>query len=148
MKQMIPLTLMVTVLCSATPARADETKGGAQPAAVRKRTKTVIPIFRLSGTITEKPAPEDAPSTLAVVGRYLLTPTIFEMLEKTGRGAGGEIQLTDAIADLLGKEVVYAFPFSGKRYDCGSKLGYVQATIDAAREDPEILAALGGRPLI
>jgi UTP--glucose-1-phosphate uridylyltransferase len=98
--------------------------------------------------IIEKPAPQDAPSTLAVVGRYLLTPTIFEMLEKTGRGAGGEIQLTDAIADLLGKEVVYAFRFAGKRYDCGSKLGYVQATIDAAKEDPEILAALGGRPLI
>jgi len=97
--------------------------------------------------IVEKPAPQDAPSTLAVVGRYVLTPTIFEMLERTGRGAGGEIQLTDAIADLLVKEAVYAFHFAGKRYDCGSKLGYVQANIDAAKEDPDILAALGGRPL-
>ena len=97
--------------------------------------------------IVEKPAPQDAPSTLAVVGRYVLTPTIFEMLERTGRGAGGEIQLTDAISDLLVKEAVYAFHFAGKRYDCGSKLGYVQANIDAAKEDPDILAALGGRSL-
>jgi UTP--glucose-1-phosphate uridylyltransferase len=92
--------------------------------------------------IVEKPQPENAPSTLAVVGRYLLTPAIFDMLEHTGRGAGGEIQLTDAIADLLSHEEVYAFRFKGKRYDCGSKLGYIQATIDVAREDPEIRAAL------
>ena len=98
--------------------------------------------------IVEKPDPIDAPSTLAVVGRYLLTPTIFRMLEKTGRGAGGEIQLTDAIADLLIEEPVYAFRFAGKRYDCGSKLGYIQATLDVARADPEIIEALGGRPLI
>lgn len=98
--------------------------------------------------IVEKPDPIDAPSTLAVVGRYLLTPTIFRMLEKTGRGAGGEIQLTDAIADLLIEEPVYAFRFAGKRYDCGSKLGYIQATLDVAKADPEIIEALGGRPLI
>jgi UTP--glucose-1-phosphate uridylyltransferase len=98
--------------------------------------------------IVEKPDPQDAPSTLAVVGRYLLTPAIFRMLEKTGRGAGGEIQLTDAIADLLIEEPVYAFRFAGKRYDCGSKLGYIQATLDVAKADPEIIEALGGRPLI
>lgn len=97
--------------------------------------------------IVEKPDPKDAPSTLAVVGRYLLTPKIFGMLEKTGRGAGGEIQLTDAIADLLGHEPVYAFRFSGRRHDCGSKLGYIQAMLDVARSDPEITRALGGESL-
>ena len=80
--------------------------------------------------IVEKPRPQNAPSTLAVVGRYLLSPTIFAKLENTGRGAGGEIQLTDAIADLLGEEPVYAYEFEGKRYDCGSKLGYLQATVE------------------
>jgi UTP--glucose-1-phosphate uridylyltransferase len=79
--------------------------------------------------IVEKPKPEDAPSDLAVVGRYLLAPEIFDKLENTGRGAGGEIQLTDAIADLLSDAAIYAFSFSGERFDCGSKLGYLQATI-------------------
>lgn len=79
--------------------------------------------------IVEKPKPEDAPSNLAVVGRYLLAPEIFDKLETTGRGAGGEIQLTDAIADLLEDASVYAYSFSGERYDCGSKLGYLQATV-------------------
>lgn len=77
--------------------------------------------------IVEKPAPEDAPSNLAVVGRYLLNPEIFDKLENTGRGAGGEIQLTDAIADLLEESPVYAYPFTGVRYDCGSKAGYLKA---------------------
>ncbi|HET7931294.1 MAG TPA: UTP--glucose-1-phosphate uridylyltransferase GalU [Rhodanobacteraceae bacterium] len=80
--------------------------------------------------IVEKPRPQNAPSTLAVVGRYLLSPTIFEKLEHTGRGAGGEIQLTDAIADLLADESVHAYQFEGKRYDCGSKIGYLQATVE------------------
>jgi UTP--glucose-1-phosphate uridylyltransferase len=79
--------------------------------------------------IVEKPKPEDAPSNSAVVGRYLLAPQIFDKLEKTGRGAGGEIQLTDGIADLLGESPVYAYSFNGTRYDCGSKLGYLQATV-------------------
>jgi UTP--glucose-1-phosphate uridylyltransferase len=79
--------------------------------------------------IVEKPDPADAPSDLAVVGRYLLAPEIFDKLETTGRGAGGEIQLTDAIADLLNDLPVYAFSFSGERFDCGNKLGYLQATI-------------------
>ncbi len=98
--------------------------------------------------IVEKPAPADAPSTLAVVGRYLLTPKIFDLLEATGRGAGGEIQLTDAISGLLEYEPVQAYRFQGTRYDCGSKLGYVRATIDAARHDPEIASALQGDKLI
>ncbi|MEZ5566161.1 MAG: UTP--glucose-1-phosphate uridylyltransferase GalU [Gammaproteobacteria bacterium] len=92
--------------------------------------------------IVEKPAPEVAPSRLAVVGRYLLTPAIFDLLESTGRGAGGEIQLTDGIAGLLQTEAVYALPFAGRRYDCGSKLGYIQATVDYALEDPDLAAPL------
>ena len=79
--------------------------------------------------IVEKPAPDKAPSNLAVVGRYLLAPEIFTKLETTGRGAGGEIQLTDAIADLLAEQPVYAYSFTGDRYDCGSKLGYLKATV-------------------
>jgi len=80
--------------------------------------------------IVEKPKPDVAPSTLAVVGRYILTPGIYARLEKTQRGAGGEIQLTDGIAALLDEESVYAYAFEGKRYDCGSKLGYLEATVE------------------
>lgn len=80
--------------------------------------------------IVEKPKPADAPSDLGVVGRYVLTPTIFQHLERIGRGAGGEIQLTDGIAALMKEEPVYAYRFTGKRYDCGSKLGYLQATVE------------------
>jgi UTP--glucose-1-phosphate uridylyltransferase len=89
-------------------------------------------------SIVEKPAPADAPSNLAVVGRYLLTPRIFEKLEQTREGAGGEIQLTDAIAALLEDEPVIAYPFQGKRYDCGSKLGYLQANVEFGLAHPEI----------
>ena len=88
--------------------------------------------------IVEKPKPADAPSDLAVVGRYLLSATIFDQLQKIGRGAGGEIQLTDGIAALLGDEPVYAYRFSGKRYDCGSKLGYLEATVEYALRHPEL----------
>jgi len=80
--------------------------------------------------IVEKPKPEQAPSNLAVVGRYLLTPGVYDRLATTGRGAGGEIQLTDGIAALLGEETVYAYAFEGRRYDCGSKLGYLEATVE------------------
>ncbi|MDD5274656.1 MAG: UTP--glucose-1-phosphate uridylyltransferase GalU [Methylovulum sp.] len=80
--------------------------------------------------IVEKPKPEVAPSNLAVVGRYILTPAIFDKIKNTGRGAGGEIQLTDAIADLLEDEKVLAYKFAGKRYDCGSKLGFLIATVE------------------
>jgi UTP--glucose-1-phosphate uridylyltransferase len=79
--------------------------------------------------IVEKPAPDAAPSNLAVIGRYVLTPAIFEHLARIRPGAGGEIQLTDAIASLLAEERVLAYRFEGRRYDCGSKLGYLQATV-------------------
>jgi UTP--glucose-1-phosphate uridylyltransferase len=92
--------------------------------------------------IVEKPAPEDAPTNSAVVGRYLLAPEIFEKLETTGRGAGGEIQLTDAIADLLEDAPVYAYSFKGVRYDCGNKLGYLKATVDYGLEHPDMGEAL------
>ena len=80
--------------------------------------------------IVEKPKPQDAPSNLAVVGRYLLTPAVYAKLATIGRGAGGEIQLTDGIAALMADEAVYAYAFEGKRYDCGSKLGYLEATVE------------------
>ncbi len=88
--------------------------------------------------IVEKPLPEVARSNLAVVGRYILTPAIFKHLEQIPRGAGGEIQLTDAIEKLLCDEQVLAYRFQGKRYDCGSKLGYLQATVEYALEHPEL----------
>jgi len=81
-------------------------------------------------SIIEKPAPEIAPSNLAVIGRYILTPAIFDKLEKTQKGAGNEIQLTDAIAELLHDESVSAFEFEGTRYDCGAKLGFLIATVE------------------
>jgi UTP--glucose-1-phosphate uridylyltransferase len=80
--------------------------------------------------IVEKPAPEVAPTTLAVAGRYILTPGIFRELENIPRGVGGEIQLTDGIAQLLRREKVFAYRYDGTRYDCGSKLGFLQATVD------------------
>ena len=89
-------------------------------------------------SIVEKPKPDDAPSTLAVVGRYILTPTIFAHLERIGLGSGGEIQLTDGIAALMSEEAVYAHRFAGKRYDCGSKLGYLQATVEYALAHPSL----------
>src|SRR5580698_5615965 len=89
-------------------------------------------------SIVEKPKPADAPSNLAVVGRYVLTASIFEHLARIGRGAGGEIQLTDGIAAMMGEEAVYAYRFSGKRYDCGSKLGYLQATVEYALGHPSL----------
>ncbi len=93
--------------------------------------------------IVEKPKPADAPSNLAVVGRYILTPRIFELLETTERGAGGEIQLTDAIAALLKEEQVLAYQFKGTRYDCGSKLGYLKATVEYALKHGELSDEFG-----
>ena len=94
-------------------------------------------LTQLSG-IVEKPAPADAPSTLAVAGRYILTPRIFEELKTTPKGAGGEIQLTDAIAQLLSKEKVFAYRYHGTRYDCGSKLGFLQATVDLGEHHSQV----------
>ena len=96
-------------------------------------------ITRIHG-IVEKPDPHVAPSNLGVVGRYILTPAIFDLLENTAQGSGGEIQLTDAIAALLKKETVMALQFQGKRYDCGSKLGYLEATLAYALKHPEVAA--------
>jgi len=90
--------------------------------------------------IVEKPKSEDAPSTLGVVGRYILTPRIFEILESTGKGAGGEYQLTDAISTLLDEQVVNAYRFDGVRYDCGSKEGFLEATVEYALKHPEMEA--------
>ena len=88
--------------------------------------------------IVEKPKPDKAPSNLAVVGRYLLTPRVFDHLERIGEGTGGEIQLTDGIARLMHHEAVYAYRFAGKRFDCGNKLGYLQANVEYALQHPEL----------
>jgi len=86
----------------------------------------------------EKPKPEETSSNIAIVGRYILTPSIFDCLTRVKRGAGNEIQLTDAIASQLEREVVFAYEFEGKRYDCGSKLGYLEATVEYALKHPEL----------
>jgi UTP--glucose-1-phosphate uridylyltransferase len=93
-------------------------------------------------SIVEKPPPEEAPSTLAVVGRYILTPTIFPLLAALEPGRGGEIQLTDAIAKLLGRERVLAMRLRGRRYDCGSKFGYLKASVELGLKHPETGAEL------
>ena len=93
-------------------------------------------LVEVSG-IVEKPAPESAPSTLAVAGRYILTPGIFTEIEAQQQGVGGEIQLTDAIASLMRREKVFAYRYEGTRYDCGSKLGFLQATVDLGKQHPE-----------
>ena len=88
--------------------------------------------------IVEKPAPEVAPSRMGVAGRYILTPAIFEHIRRQATGVGGEIQLTDGISSLLGEEEVYAFQYQGKRYDCGSKEGFLEATVELALQHPEV----------
>ena len=94
-------------------------------------------LMEVSG-IVEKPSSDKAPSNVAVVGRYILTPRIFSLLEKTQRGAGNEIQLTDAIADLLEEQRVLSYNFDGRRFDCGSKLGYLKAQVEFALEHDEV----------
>jgi UTP--glucose-1-phosphate uridylyltransferase len=126
-----------SVLGVQTVAREDTDKYGivaAQP--LEERVSRVE-------RIVEKPRPEVAPSTLAVVGRYLLTPAVYRRLETTGRGAGGEIQLTDGIAALLTEETVLAYAFEGRRYDCGSKLGYLEATVEFGLRHPELGRSFG-----
>jgi UTP--glucose-1-phosphate uridylyltransferase len=95
------------------------------------------PNLDLVDSIVEKPAPDLAPSTLAVVGRYILTSHVFDHLAGLGKGAGGEIQLTDGIASLMKEERVLAYRFAGTRYDCGSKLGYLKATLAMGLKHPE-----------
>lgn len=98
------------------------------------------PLIRIE-RIVEKPKAADAPSRMGVAGRYLLTPGVFEEIRQQPRGVGGEIQLTDGIAKLLGKEAVYAYQYSGKRYDCGSKEGFLEATVELALQHPQVGAA-------
>ena len=100
-------------------------------------TLTSPSVHRLTG-IVEKQLPQDAPSNLAVVGRYVLSSNIFNYIRNLQPGAGGELQLTDAIAALLKAEPVYAYEYQGVRYDCGSKLGYLKATVDFALRHPEV----------
>ena len=88
--------------------------------------------------IVEKPAPQNAPSRMGVAGRYILTPAIFDEIRNQPTGAGGEIQLTDAIARLMEHEAVYAFQYQGKRYDCGSKEGFLEATVELALQHPQV----------
>ena len=95
------------------------------------------PLLRIEN-IVEKPAPEKAPSRMGVAGRYILTPAIFEEIRSQPKGAGGEIQLTDAIARLMAHEAVYAFQYAGKRYDCGSKEGFLEATVELALQHPQV----------
>jgi UTP--glucose-1-phosphate uridylyltransferase len=88
--------------------------------------------------LVEKPSPKDAPSRMGISGRYVLTPTVFDRIRHNPRGAGGEIQLTDGIAKLIDDEGVYAYEYQGKRYDCGSKLGFLEATVEFALTHPEV----------
>ena len=95
------------------------------------------PLMRID-EIVEKPAPEKAPSRMGVAGRYVLTPRIFDEIRNQPQGVGGEIQLTDAIERLMQHEAVYAFQYQGKRYDCGSKEGFLEATVELALQHPDV----------
>ena len=95
------------------------------------------PLMRIQ-RIVEKPAPDKAPSRMGVAGRYILTPAIFEEIRNQPKGAGGEIQLTDAIERLMGHQAVYAFQYAGKRYHCGSKEGFLEATVELALQHPQV----------
>jgi UTP--glucose-1-phosphate uridylyltransferase len=88
--------------------------------------------------LVEKPSPEEAPSNLAIIGRYVLTPKIFDKLEQTPRGSGGEIQLTDAIAALMEEQAVYGYEFEGTRYDAGTTMGWLKASVELALQRPEL----------
>ena len=98
--------------------------------------------LRRMTSIIEKPAAADAPSNLAVIGRYVLTPKIFDKLEQTQRGAGGEIQLTDAIEGLMEEQSVYTYEFEGKRYDAGTTMGWLEATVELALQRPDLANAV------
>jgi len=121
-----------TVLAVQDVPRADTRRYGVVD--VRGVNQAVAEVFAM----VEKPHPDQAPSTLAVAGRYILSPSVFERIRHQPRGAGGEIQLTDGIAALIGIEKVYAMRYQGRRYDCGSKEGFLQATIDMALANAEL----------
>jgi len=135
LKQMAAVyaTYGVSVLGVQTVPKQDTDKYG-----IVSLERAIAPRVGKISHIVEKPKPEKAASTLAVVGRYLLSASIFDDLAKIGKGAGGEIQLTDGIARLMQREDVYAFEFEGKRYDCGSKLGYLQATVEYGLKHPSL----------
>jgi UTP--glucose-1-phosphate uridylyltransferase len=135
LKQMVEVfdKYQVSVLGVQNVPRQDTDKYG-----IVSLEKSIAPRVGKMSHIVEKPKPDKAASTLAVVGRYLLTGAIFEDLAKIGQGAGGEIQLTDGIARLMQREAVYSFEFEGKRYDCGSKLGYLQATVEYGLKHPSL----------
>jgi UTP--glucose-1-phosphate uridylyltransferase len=97
-------------------------------------------VFEVKNMV-EKPRVEDSPSNLAIIGRYILSPAIFDILDKTGRGAGGEIQLTDGLRNLLEKEHIIGYKFRGKRYDAGEKLGFLKTTVEFALKNTELGAA-------
>ena len=124
-----------SVIAVAKVSKAEISRYGVVAIPARSQSPHVI-----SG-IVEKPTVAKAPSRLGVVGRYILTPGIFRELQKSGKGSGGEIQLTDAIARLQQRESVLAFEFEGRRYDCGSKLGYLEANVELGMRHPEIGAA-------
>jgi UTP--glucose-1-phosphate uridylyltransferase len=90
--------------------------------------------------LVEKPAPEESPSDLAIIGRYVLTPKIFDKLEQTPRGSGGEIQLTDAIAALMEEQQVFGYEFEGIRYDAGTTMGWLKASVELALQRPDLAA--------
>jgi UTP--glucose-1-phosphate uridylyltransferase len=115
------------------PVAKEDTKayGIIKPKQIEDRVYQVL-------SLVEKPAPKDAPSNLAIVGRYLLTPEIFDMLEKTAPGKGGEIQLTDGLRLLLEKQPIYAYQFEGIRYDTGMPLGFLKASVEFALNRPDI----------
>jgi UTP--glucose-1-phosphate uridylyltransferase len=118
------------------PAESVGSWGMVETGLARGRTASI-------SRLVEKPKPGTTPSTLAVVGRYVLTPRIFHHLRTMPPGAGGEIQLTDGIARLMGEENVIAYRFEGRRYDCGSKLGYLEATVDFGLKHPELAGDFG-----
>ncbi|EGT0681638.1 UTP--glucose-1-phosphate uridylyltransferase GalU [Clostridium perfringens] len=94
-------------------------------------------VYKVKGLV-EKPSVEEAPSNVAILGRYIVTPRIFDILENTKPGKGGEIQLTDALLELMGQEAMYAYDFEGRRYDVGDKLGFLEATVEYALRRPEL----------
>lgn len=94
-------------------------------------------VFRIT-SLVEKPKRGEAPSNLAIIGRYILTPDLFRILERQKPGSGGEIQLTDALKELLKKRAIYGYPIKGKRYDAGDKIGFLKATVDLALKNPEV----------
>jgi UTP--glucose-1-phosphate uridylyltransferase len=134
MKQMVDVyaSERCSVLAVQTVAREETTSYGIVRTAIGERG-----MHRITG-IVEKPKPEVAPSTLAVVGRYVLAPEIFDHLERVKPGTGGEIQLTDGIAAMLDTQRALAYEFQGERYDCGSKLGYLKANVLYAMRHPEV----------